>query len=84
MVKKLGLYFNRKGKILSEKEYMAAIAPPFRVELIKKYFGRWARMEGAVKSAYPRFADVEPEVEAPAQDPAAAMRAAMDKSSDDE
>ena len=42
--KQLGAYFIKKGKILTEQEYVAAKDQPILGSIIKKVFGNYARM----------------------------------------
>ena len=46
--KQLGAYFIKKGKILTEKEYIAAKDQPVLGSAIKKVFGSYARMVSTI------------------------------------
>ena len=48
LVDDLREYFTSKGKFLSYQEYIAAEDAPFRVQIVKRYVGTWARLENMI------------------------------------
>ena len=53
MLRKLNTYFLAKGKLLTEREYMAESDVPFRLTTIQKFIGRWPRMISFLQYYYP-------------------------------
>lgn len=43
-------YFDEKGEILSPKEYKKETDAPIRLEIVKRTFGTWSRMEKIVRA----------------------------------
>lgn len=70
MLRKLNTYFEHKGKILSEREYMQETQPPFRIYAIKKYLGGWPRMQAYLKYYWPAWAGKTVEEVAPPKEDA--------------
>lgn len=53
LVEDLKAYFATKGKFLSYAEYIAEEDTPFRVQIIKRSIGPWARLERMVGDIAP-------------------------------
>lgn len=53
LVEDLKAYFNSKGKFLSYQEYILAEDAPFRIQVIKRSIGSWARVENMVGEILP-------------------------------
>jgi hypothetical protein len=67
LVDDLREYFTSKGKFLSYQEYIAAEDAPFRVQIVKRYVGTWARLENMIgeiapKSVAPKATPVNPQI----------------------
>ena len=79
MLRRLNNYFTNKGYLVTEREYMADHAAPFRLESIKKYLGGWTRMVYYIGFYYPRWKQEEPvkvetKVVEPKADPLEALK----------
>lgn len=53
IVKTLKEYFESKGKVLSYEEYLQADDAPIRPHLIKRYVGKWNRLENYIGDITP-------------------------------
>ena len=65
MLKKLNTFFERQGRILTEKEYMAFVGVPYRLTMITKFMGGWPRMINFLGFYYPQWKEVPVEVVKP-------------------
>ena len=63
----LAAYFISKGRVLTEKEYKEATDTPMRFFFIKRYIGKWAKMELMLRKNFPEVYEVlaKPKVEVP-------------------
>lgn len=59
LVNDLREYFASKGKFLSYNEYIEAEDAPYRIQIIKRAVGSWARLEKMVGMAPVAVAPVE-------------------------
>ena len=63
MLAKLNLFFRKQGKVLTEREYMAASGVPYRITMIDKYLGGWPRMVRYLEFYYPQWKAEEEKIE---------------------
>lgn len=61
IIKKLGEYFMKKGKVLSIKEYNLQEDKPMRHLIVKRVFNSWSRMEKYVMHHFPEIGTIKPE-----------------------
>ena len=54
----LAAYFISKGKVLTEKEYKEATDTPMRFFFIKRYIGKWTKLELMLRKNFPEVYEV--------------------------
>jgi hypothetical protein len=81
IITKLNAFFEQKGKILTQEEYMKQPEVPYRIGIIRKYLRGWPQMVNFLTSYYPKWKEETktvvkevPVKEEPAVDPLEALR----------
>lgn len=57
MIAKLNKFFQIKGRLLTEAEYMQEPTVPYRTGVIKKYLRSWPAMIAYIKAIYPEWGE---------------------------